>query len=325
MAHDPQGPGNQVAPNMHGFDPLSKQAALALINGFTTLDPALQVDTTQDSFYLDAETLTELLQGERNTNGGFQGFRMMFGLGADNRLVLLINRVLIAEDVKNIRTFTYLPQVDTVLNRDNEQELYEYALLTMNVNGSTQLHRLDINGAEYLQLRMNFQQRFATVNPLTTFKISAKSILTFLELDPGNPLIYRLRPLITGYYIGWGTLELIRQEITNTQLGIRLFLGYGKHTSNASSANCLHLIAIAADSPQDAINGYPKPEVWSTQDQTETTRKAGRPVAEAPLGIYLRAAQLASPPGSSPVLTEPTFYAGTPGSSCVDATTETLP
>ena len=337
MAHNPLSPGEHIAPNMHGFDPLSKDNARLLINEFRDFDPAKGIDKTQRSFYLDSDTLTSLLQGERNTNSDYDGFRVMFGLDAHNRIVLLINRVRITEDQKGIRHFEYVPQLDTIGGKGNHEViLMEYALVTVTISGHTLLHRIDINETEYRQLRLNFQTTFADDNPLITYRTTARSILKTLGHQLDSPLTVKQRHFVTGFYIGWGTLNLIRDELSMINKGIKLWLGYGTLTRNPHSAKCLHLVAIAADDPGDTVDGYSKPTVWSTQDQTRSERKLDNRIAAQPgtvlpqptllIGTVALMSQLAAPLEFPQVLPpgEVVIPIYTLGSSCSDPATDTI-
>lgn len=318
MAHEPIGPDGTVKPNMHGFDPLGKTEALTLIDGFSNIALTKSLDATQPSFYMDGNTLTELLQGERSENGLFDGLQVIFGIDSGNRMALLINRVSITENEKGIRRFAYVPQYAMIESRDNNGELFreliEYALLTVNVDSSSQLHRLDIDGAAYQQLRVNFQNLFASENPLTTYKISARTMLTSLHLDPSHPFVFRQQFMVTGYYIGWGTLNLVRQETGVANSGIKLLLGYGPRTQNPDSAKCMHLIAIAATSPQADVLTYPNDKVWSTQDQSKPVQYVDKPLPFSPLETPL--------PNTN---AGPNYFVGTLGSSCSDESTSTVP
>ncbi len=339
MAHNPIGSGEHIAPNMHGFDPLSKDDARKLINGFRDLDPTKGIDKTQKFFYLDAETLTQLLQAERTTNSDYDGLRVMFGLDAQNRIVLLINRVRITEDVKGTRHFEYVPQLDTHWDEiRNEVILMEYASLTVNRSDHTQLPRIDINGTQYRQLRHNFQTKFTDDNPLITYRTTARSILKTLDHQLDSPLTVQRRYFVTGFYIGWGTLEVIRDELSIPNKGIKLWLGYGTLTRNSNSAKCFHLIAIAADAPGDTIDGYPaKKKIWSTQNQTPPSLKlsagavaqpgASSQQPDTPVAVAALVSLGTSPVEFPPLPFPPgdtTTPIGTLGSSCSDPATDTI-
>ncbi|GAB3993399.1 hypothetical protein GCM10028807_28520 [Spirosoma daeguense] len=277
MAHPIIESDEQIETNMHGFDPLSKAAAISLIDGFQTLSPDRQLDLSQGSFYIDSDTLDDLLRGERSMNGLFDAIRMMFGVDTDGKMVLLMDRAKVEDEdfKKGVRKFTDVAQTMSIINTSGEYELIEYASLTSNTVERTEFVRVDRDGDNYRQLRLNFEERFENDNALRTYKISAKSVLQALELDTERPVTYSLRYLITGYYIGWGTLQQIRKEVDDRKKGVKLFLGYGTKTLNPESARCFHIVAIAADSVRARIEGYPLEDVWSTQDQTTPAKIEG--------------------------------------------------
>ncbi|RCR67218.1 hypothetical protein DUE52_23175 [Larkinella punicea] len=261
---------------MHGFDPLPLADAEDLLSGFITVGASNNIDTTQNSFYFDSDTLIDFLQGERKENT-FHGFHIYFGLTTNNQIVLLIHRTEIVKDFIGFETYKYIPQLASVYNRTTEEvQIIEFAIMPVNVDGLAQLHRIDINGGLYHSLRKRFQDRFEDDNDLKTYTISSQSFLKQLNLDPGHPTTFRYKPLITGFFIGWGILNHIRKEKTNknegikSKNGVKLFLGYKNLTLNPMSAKCLHLVAIAADEPGDSVQNYALDTVWSTQERSKT-------------------------------------------------------
>lgn len=292
-AHKPIFTKNEVKPENHAFDPITASDAQKLLDGFSELRESKHLNVSESAFFFDSAALNILLSENRNGrrddlgyNIGydFDGITVYFGLDADDKIILLIQRDVCKNDWNVVETYAKVPQTRAVYwPHSNRHDIIEYAMVPVSVNGTCEIQWIDINSETYKKLRQNFQARFENGNDILTWdlppNVYPKNIAEYPI--PGKKFRYQTRwqqeTLITGYFLGKVAL---RRELWYEQgngVGIKLFLGYGPNVLGSSLFPNMHLVAVGTETAEIKVSNFEGDEkLWGTQPRPTLQRFKAR-------------------------------------------------